>query len=85
MYTIKQEPNLEINGKLTENIEIMDGVLNIKTEEQTLKYYDSRWNILGEDGKWYFLGFGAHPNISVNDNEILNSELKDRILCEETK
>lgn len=83
MYTIKQEPNLEINGKLTECIEVVDNILHIKTEEQTLRYQDSKWSTLGEDGKWYFLGFGAHLGISVNDNEILNNELKDRILCEE--
>lgn len=69
---VKDMPSIEKDGKIKQNITIVNKVLNI---ENKLKYENEKWYSLGDDKKWYFLGFGACPSYETDDSGILDNEL----------
>ena len=79
MFKVKETPNLEIEGSIDNLLTIKNGVLSIK---DNLTYESEKWFYLGEDNKWYFIGYGGVPNFEVEeyvDNPIFTNvfELKE--------
>ncbi len=57
-------------------MEIVNGVLVINDK---YKYAQDKWYYYGDDGKWYFLGVGANPNIEDTGDNIINQELYNNV------
>ena len=79
MFTTKSNPTTTINGKIKDGIEIKIHVLYIG---KRLKYEAGRWYSLGDNNKWYFLGFGSNPNFETTAENIINMELFDNVFEE---
>ena len=85
MSITKSEPDVSKNGLIKNGIVISNGVLTITREEGNLKYENKKWFVEGEDGKWYFLGYGANPGYTLEKNNISNYELFDNVFEEITQ
>ncbi len=79
MYITKSQPVIVQDGKIKEGIEIRKGVLWIG---KNIKFEKGRWNRLGDDRKWYFLGYGANPAIETTKDGVVNQELFDTVFEE---
>ena len=79
MFITKSQPVIAQDGKIKEGVEIKKGVLWIG---KNIKFEKGRWDRLGDDGKWYFLGFGANPVIKVTKENIVNQTLFDNVFEE---
>ena len=77
MFITKSDPNVANDGKIKANITIKKGVLLIddKVNHITLKYENGKWFTYGEDGKWYFLGYGANPCYQTDKDGVLDENL----------
>ena len=64
MFKVKETPNLEIEGTIDNLLTIKNGVLSV---QDNLKYENEKWFCLGEDNKWYFIGYGGVPNFEVEE------------------
>lgn len=82
MFTVKSEPITSVDGKLGDNIEIKAGVLLISGNKEKLRYEMKRWYTLGEDGKWYYLGEGACPEYTIENDANFNQALFNNIFEE---
>lgn len=79
MYITKSTPNIERDGTIKHGIEIKSGVLWI---DGKIKYEAKKWYRLGDDRKWYFLGYGANPAFETTDEGIMNRELFNNVFEE---
>lgn len=82
MFLTKSEPDVVKDGKIKTFIEIKDGELLINDK---YKYAEGKWYFYGEDEKWYYLGVGANPNITVDGDDILDQALFDNVFEEITE
>lgn len=83
MFILKEKPILTKEGQAKQNVVVANGVLSIKpVDNNELKYENDKWYTLGEDGKWYFLGFGAMPGFETDTEGVIDQEIFDNIFVE---
>jgi len=76
MFITKSEPVVNKDGKIKPFMEISNGVLLINDK---YKFENNKWYFYGDDGKWYYLGIGANPNIEDAGDNIINEELYNNV------